>query len=114
MLFKRLFLLYSVSGYSLVDATDHTLKSFARTTFCEVVCSVSDHVLYTLCPAYRACELCDEVLLDVGRVSMRLAVNVLVYRTLRSVDFGLLDSCFKLILGWLHEWRVESTTHLQR
>lgn len=114
MLFKRLFLLYSVSGYSLVDATDHTLKSFARTTFCEVVCSVSDHVLYTLCPAYRACELCDEVLLYVGRGSMWLAVNVLVYRTLRSVDFGLLDSCLKFVLCRLHEWRVESTTHLQR
>ena len=92
MLFKRLFLLYSVSGYSLVDTADHTLKSFARTTFCEVVCSVSDHVLYTLCPAYRACELCAAVLLDVGRDSMRLAVDVLLYRRSRRVDFGLLDS----------------------
>ena len=45
---------------------------------------------------------------------MRLTVYILVNRALRSRECSLLDSCLKFILSWLHQWRVESTTNLQR
>ena len=45
---------------------------------------------------------------------MRLTIYILVYRTLGSLNLCLLDSGLQLILGRLHQWRVESTTHLQR
>ena len=45
---------------------------------------------------------------------MRLAIYVLVNWALRSRECSLLDSCLKFVLGWLHQWRVESTTYLQR
>ena len=45
---------------------------------------------------------------------MRLAVYILVNRTLRSRESCFLDSSLKLVLGRLHQWRVESATYLQR
>ena len=40
-------LLYSVGAYALVDTADHTLKGLARSTFCEVVCAILNHILHT-------------------------------------------------------------------
>ena len=45
---------------------------------------------------------------------MGLAIYILINRALRSLDIGLLDSCLQFVLGRLHQWRVESATHLQR
>ena len=45
---------------------------------------------------------------------MRLSVNILIDGTLRSLELGLLDGCLELILGRLHQRRVERATNLQR
>ena len=51
-----IFLLFNtMSTYSLVNSAYHALQSLARSTFCEVVSTVCNHILYTLSPAYRAC-----------------------------------------------------------
>ena len=44
---------------------------------------------------------------------MWLTVNILINRTLRSRELSLLDSSLEFVLGRLHQWRVESATHLE-
>ena len=44
---------------------------------------------------------------------MRLSIYILINRALWSLDLSSLDSCLKLVLSRLHEWRVESTTNLE-
>ena len=103
-----------MSSNFLVDLSNHTLQGLTRSTLCEVVSTISNHVLYALGPANRACQLSNQVSLDLSGISMRLTIYILINGALRCLDLGSLDSCLQLVLGGLHQWRVESTTHLQR
>ncbi len=44
---------------------------------------------------------------------MRHCIYILINRALRSLNLSSLDSSLELILGWLHEWRVECATYLE-
>ena len=96
-----------------VDLGDHALQRLARTTLGEVVGTVGNHILNTLSPTDGTRELGNEVSLDLSRISMRLSIDILIDRTLRRLDLRLLDGSLKLVLGRLHQRRVERATHLQ-
>lgn len=55
-----------------------------------------------------------QVLLDLGSVRMRQGVHILIDGALRSAELSLLDGSLELVLGGLHQRRVERTAHLQR
>ena len=100
-------------SFSTADV-NHALQRLARTALCEVVGTVGNHRLHALCPTHARCELSNEVLLNLSRIGVGLAVHVLIDRTLRSLEVRLLDGGLQLVLGRLHQGRVESATHLQR
>lgn len=92
----------------------HSLKRTTRTTLDELVSTISNHILHTLCPHHAMCELCDKVCLDFYRIGMWLCIDILVYRAFWLTDLRCLDGFLKLILCRLHEWRMESTTNAER
>ena len=102
-----------MSSYGLVNASNHTLKGLARSALQEVVGTSGNHVLHSLCPTHGRCELSDEVGLDIGRICVRLTINILINWALRSRELSLLDSCLEFILGRLHQWRMECSTNLE-
>ena len=40
-------------------------------------------------------------------------IDILIHGALGGVELGSLDGCGKLLLGWLHQGRVEGTAHTQ-
>ena len=82
-----------MSGNFFVDFHDHALQGLTRTTLCEVIGTVGNHILDTLCPAYRRGELSDQVGLDLSGIGMRLAIHILINGALRSLDLRSLDGC---------------------
>ena len=103
-----------MSRYFTVDLGYHATQCLARTALCEVVSTVGNHVLHTLCPAHARCQLGNQVLLDLSSIGMRLAVDVLVDRSDGLLELSLLNGGLQFVLGRLHQRRVEGTTHLQR
>src|SRR5574344_129153 len=94
----------AVCTYFLIDTADHALKSLTWTTFCEIICTICNHVLNTLCPANTACELCYQVVLDFCSISVWLTVHILIDWALRCAEVGLLNSSLEFILCRLHQW----------
>ena len=103
-----------MSTNRLVDTANHTLESLAWSTFCEVVGTVLNHIEHTGCPTHAACELCNEVVLDFGRLGVCHAVNILVYGALGNQYCCGLDGFLKFLLCRLHKRRVESAAYLKR
>ena len=98
----------------LVDFSNHALQRLARTALRKVGGTILNHVLYNLRPAHRAGQLGYQVLLDFGSIRMRLGVYILINGALRGLELRILNGSLLLVLGRLHQRRVESTTHLQR
>ena len=89
-------------GIAFANLSNHALQCLARTTFSEVGCTVSHHIVYFLRPKYRSGELSDEVGLDFFRVGVRLSVNVLVNGADGFVELCIGNSSFKFFLSRLH------------
>ena len=80
-----LILLNTVCIDLFIDLNDHTLQGLTRTALCKVVGTIGNHVLYALSPANRACELSNQVSLDLSGIGVRLSIYVLVNGALRSL-----------------------------
>ena len=65
---------------------------------------VCNHLLYSLCPAYRSCQLCNQILFDFSRVSMWFCIYVLINRAFRCMELCSIDSCFQFYFSRFHEW----------
>lgn len=94
----------SVNVHVTVYLRYHATQSLARTALGEVVGTIGNHILHTLGPTYGTGELGNEVGLNLDRVGMRLAVNILIDGADRSLHLNLLDGSLQLVFGGLHEW----------
>ena len=103
-----------MSRYLRCNLLDQTLQYSTWSTFCEVGSTISDHILNSLCPAYRSCQLSYEILLDLFRISVRQCIYILINRTFGSVYFSSVDSCFQFNFCRIHQRRVESAADSPR
>ncbi len=99
--------------YIGVDLADQALEHIARTELVELGCSVSNHLLNRLGPAYRRSQLLEQVLADSFRISLCLGADILLDWTERFVELSFEDCGLEILSSRLHEWRVESTAYRQ-
>ena len=99
--------------YSTVNFPDHTLESIARADFNERISPVGQHVDDSLGPPDRCCQLGNQVIFDLIRVSHRSCAYILVYRANRCTEGGTLNGFSKFSAGWLHQRRVKCSTDVQ-
>ena len=88
-------------------------ERLARATLDKLVGAGGNHVLHALRPSHRAGELGDQVGLDLLGVGVGLGIDILEDRALRGREVHVLNGLGQLVLGGLHERRVESTTHIE-